>query len=142
MIAQSKHDAVKLILRHVHVGLRKIIITSLLCHNAKEFHYNLIGCLLPSWDTMVHHTSGARQSGAGDVRDVCVRQIKMDAGFADQCGLSVTCKSRKALELYNTVIELFISQTEEFVSSLKNILELDPDFVLARCLLVSIIINI
>ena len=63
----------------------------------------------------------------------------MDAGFADQCGLSVTCKSRKALELYNTVIELFISQTEEFVSSLKNILEQDPDFVLARCLLVSII---
>ena len=66
----------------------------------------------------------------------------MDAGFADQCGLSVTCKSRKALDLYNTAIELFISQTEEFVSSLKNILELDPDFVLARCLLVSIIIYI
>ena len=60
----------------------------------------------------------------------------MDTQLADLCGLTVTCKSLKAIDLYNTVLEAF-SQSIGFLPSLNQAVQLDPDFTLARCMLVG-----
>ena len=64
---------------------------------------------------------------------------KMDAKLTDLCGLVVTCKSQKAIDLYNNVLEAFASQAAGFFRSLKRALKLDPDFILARCMMVRTI---
>ena len=54
----------------------------------------------------------------------------------DCCGNTLTCGSQEALELYNDILESFISQKKSFIDSLKRVIELDNTFVLAHCLMV------
>ena len=54
----------------------------------------------------------------------------------DCCGNTLTCSSQEALELYNEILESFISQKKSFIDSLKCVIELDNTFVLAHCLMV------
>ena len=55
----------------------------------------------------------------------------------DLNGLQLTCNSSEAVVLYNTVLELFCSQNEGFLNELQTALKLDPEFILARCLMVA-----
>ena len=54
----------------------------------------------------------------------------------DCCGNTLTCGSQETLELYNDILESFISQKKSFIDSLKCVIELDNTFVLAHCLMV------
>ena len=54
----------------------------------------------------------------------------------DCCGNTLTCSSQEALELYNEVLESFVSYKDDCIDSLKRIIELDENFVMAHCLLV------
>ena len=54
----------------------------------------------------------------------------------DCCGNPLTCESQEALELYNDILESFISQKKSFIGTLNHVIELDNTFVLAHCLMV------
>ena len=61
----------------------------------------------------------------------------MEGGrMQDCCGNTLTCSSQEALELYNEVLESFVSYKDDCIDSLKRIIELDENFVMAHCLLV------
>ena len=62
--------------------------------------------------------------------------------FQDCCGNPLTCESQEALELYNDILESFISQKKSFIGSLNHVIELDNTFVLAHCLMVHTYIHI
>lgn len=57
--------------------------------------------------------------------------------LADLNGLPLTCRSAEAVELYNEVLVLYSSLEKPFMDQLKKALELDPEFVLARCMMAS-----
>ena len=61
----------------------------------------------------------------------------MDETLTDLSGFPVFCKSPEAVQLYNEVIESFCKQISGFLRELKKALKLDPEFVLARCLMVG-----
>ena len=61
----------------------------------------------------------------------------MMATLSDLNGLPLSCKSQDAVKLYDKVLESFCSQNEGFLNELQEALKLDPEFVLARCLMVS-----
>ena len=67
----------------------------------------------------------------------------MDIQLVDLSGLTVTCNSPKAIDLYNTVLQAIYSwsNTEGFLPSLNQALQLDPDFILARCMMVRLLLN-
>ena len=72
---------------------------------------------------------------------VCSKQI-MNIQLVDLSGLAVTCNSPKAIDLYNTVLQAIYSwsNTEGFLPSLNQALQLDPDFILARCMMVRLLL--
>ena len=58
--------------------------------------------------------------------------------FHDSQGLSLTCTSKEAVELYNYVLENFVSTNNEYMSKLELALQLDSRFVMAQCFMVSL----
>ena len=73
---------------------------------------------------------------------LCSRKI-MNIQLVDLSGLTVTCNSPKAIDLCNTVLQAMYScsNTEGFLPSLNQALQLDPDFILARCMTVRLLLN-
>ena len=67
----------------------------------------------------------------------------MNIQLVDLSGLTVTCNSPKAIDLYNTVLQAIYSwsNTEGFLPSLNQALQLDPDFILARCMTVRLLLT-
>ena len=67
----------------------------------------------------------------------------MNIQLVDLSSLTVTCNSPKAIDLYNTVLQAIYSwsNTEGFLPSLNQALQLDPDFILARCMTVRLLLN-
>ena len=57
--------------------------------------------------------------------------------FRDRMGLPVTCSSREALQVYDEMLLVYVSLRESALPLARRVLQLDPDFVLAHCLLVS-----
>ena len=57
--------------------------------------------------------------------------------LVDCCGLAVTCRSEKALTLFNRSLEAAISWRTNYLPDLYRALEEDEDFPLAHCLLVN-----
>ena len=55
----------------------------------------------------------------------------------DCCGILVHCKSQNALDLYNQGLLEYARYYGDYMSSFKKALELDNDFFLINCMLVS-----
>ena len=64
------------------------------------------------------------------------------AEFRDCMGLPVTCASEEALRLYNEMLLVDISLWESALPLVRAVLELEPRFVLAHCVLVGIYLQI
>ena len=58
--------------------------------------------------------------------------------FHDSQGLGLTCTSKEAVELYNYVLENFVSTNNEYMSKLELALQLESRFVMAQCFMVSL----
>ena len=66
---------------------------------------------------------------------VCQLSFKM----ADKMsGYVSTVASSEALQLYNEAVELFVNHKGSFIELVKRAIEIENDFILARCLLVRI----
>ena len=59
------------------------------------------------------------------------------AEFRDCMGLPVTCSSEEALRLYNEMLLVYISLRESALPLARAVLELEPRFALAHCVLVG-----
>lgn len=55
----------------------------------------------------------------------------------DREGLPVTCTNKDAISLYNDMLLIFMSVRESALSLVQSVLEKDPGFILAHCVLVS-----
>jgi len=55
----------------------------------------------------------------------------------DCCGISVHCKSQDALDFYNQGLLEYVRYYGDYVDSFKKALELDNEFFLMNCMLVS-----
>ena len=60
----------------------------------------------------------------------------MATKLRDFCGNEITCTSEEAVKLYDTVVEGFVTNIGSIAGPLKRALELDSNFILARCLMV------
>ena len=56
---------------------------------------------------------------------------------SDLTGLKVTCKIEEAVRYYNEAVQLFVGQLANYLPAVEKTLEIDPDFVMARCFQVS-----
>ena len=57
--------------------------------------------------------------------------------LVDVTGLKVTCKSEEAVQYYNEAVQLFVGRLANYLPAVEKSLEIDPDFVMARCFQVS-----
>ena len=55
----------------------------------------------------------------------------------DREGLPVTCTNLDALPVYNDMLLVNMAVRESALSRVQSVLELDPGFILAHCILVS-----
>lgn len=55
------------------------------------------------------------------------------AVLLDSTGLEVTCASYNALQYYNEAVELFVGTLANYLPPVEKALEVDPNFVMARC---------
>ena len=63
----------------------------------------------------------------------------MATKLRDFCGNEITCASEEAIKLYNTVgsvVEGFVMNIGSIAGPLKHAIELNSNFILARCLMV------
>ena len=56
----------------------------------------------------------------------------------DREGLPVTCTNLEALPVYNEMLLVNMAVRESALSRVQSVLELDPGFILAHCILVSL----
>ena len=57
--------------------------------------------------------------------------------FVDLNGLPITCHSEEAVQFYNEAVKLFVGHLEKYLPDIEKALELDQEFVMARCFRVS-----
>lgn len=61
--------------------------------------------------------------------------------FKDCCGITVQCASQQAVDLYNQGLLEYIKGYGDYFSTFEKALEVDPNFVLVRCVLVCIFVE-
>ena len=61
----------------------------------------------------------------------------MTSTLVDVTGLKVTCKSEEAVQYYNEAVQLFVGRLANYLPAVEKSLEIDPDFVMAKCFQVS-----
>ena len=82
--------------------------------------------------------------GVDQYRVLCgpARLKAVMAEFRDCMDLPVTCASEEALRLYNEMLLVYIAVRESALPLVRAVLELEPRFVLAHCVLVGIYLQI
>ena len=63
--------------------------------------------------------------------------MEQEGDRCDCAGLSVTCASREAVQLFDELLVQYISVRKSVLPLARRILALDPDFVLVHCVMVS-----
>ena len=61
-----------------------------------------------------------------------------DYTLSDCCGQKLTCRSEKAVELYNKALVAVVSSYGGCLTELNRAIEEDEEFVMARCFLVRV----
>ena len=61
-----------------------------------------------------------------------------DGQLLDASGYAVSCKSEEALKWFNKGVYAFVTLRGDAMTAFYKALELDPDFLLIHCTLVSI----
>lgn len=64
--------------------------------------------------------------------------IEMAETLVDATGYAVSCSKREAVEWFDKGMIAFVTLNGNFMSFFNKALEVDPEFVLVHCVLVSI----